>query len=167
MRIKLAVGAALLGVLFTSAANAQWIYQGNESAFGDNAMHVAVTGVGDYGFGFRCKGGDVEAVYITPDRSFNSDEAYTMANVTRPKLRVRVDDQEIVDLEAQISDADGKASIIAAANKELLVATRDAKKRVAVVLELLGENYHEQSFNVRGSTKSINSVIEGCGLSEG
>ncbi|HEY6633468.1 MAG TPA: hypothetical protein VIZ90_18600 [Rhizobiaceae bacterium] len=167
MRIRFAVGGALLGVFFAGSANAQWIYQGNESAFGDNVMHIAVTGVGNYGFGFRCKGGDVEAIYITPDRSFSSDAAYTMANATRPKLRVRVDDQAIVDLEAQISDADGTASIIAAANKELLVATRDARKRVAVVLELLGENYHEQSFNVRGSTKSINSVIAGCGLSEG
>ena len=161
---KFLVASLSLAVVSAGPANAQWVYQGNESAFGDDAMHVAVTGVGDYGFGFRCKGGVAEAIYLTPDRSFGSEAAYTMANATGPKLRVRVDDQPIVELDAELSDMDGKASILATTNKELLTTARDAKKRVAVVLTLLGDNYHEQSFNVRGSTKAINSVISGCGL---
>jgi len=147
-------------------ASAQWVYQGNESAFGSDTMHVALTGSGDYGFGFRCKAGEIEAVYLTPDRSFDAD-AYKLANITEPKLRIRIDDRPVVDLEAELNDVSGKASVLAPVEKELLLSAKDARKRIAVVLELLGDNYHEQSFNVRGSTKAIGSVIAGCGLGPG
>lgn len=143
-------------------ARAQWVYQGTESAFGEDTMHVAVTSDGIYGFGFRCKSGNAEAIYITPDRSFDTPTAYEFANATTPKLRIRVDDKPIMDVSARLVDEDGKAVAIAEVELALLESARVAKKRVAVVMELLGENYHERSFSVAGSTKALSKIIAGC-----
>lgn len=147
-------------------AFSQWIYQGQESAFGDSGVHVAPTGTGNYAFGIRCRKDLIEVIYFTPDTSFDAG-TYKLANITEPKFKVRVDDGPVVELPAELSDVDGKASVISEIDLEMVLAIRDAKKRVAGVLELLGEHYHEKSFNVRGSTKAIGQILAGCGLSIG
>ncbi|MCH4540220.1 hypothetical protein [Ochrobactrum sp. A-1] len=158
------LGVILVGLLATCvSANAQWVYTGKESAFDDDSVHMAFTGQGAYGLGFRCRGSKIEAVYLTPDTSFNQN-TYQTANTTHPKMKIRVDKNPIVDVDVELSDADGKAGASGVVGLKLLEAVRDAKNRVAVVLNLLGENYHEQSFNVRGSGKAIGQIIDGCGL---
>jgi hypothetical protein len=160
--MKLSI-VALAVVVAATPASAQWLYQGNESAFGDSGLHLAVTGSGNYGFGLRCSGEKTEAIYMTPDTSFDSD-AYKVANMSKPILMIRIDDNPIVEIEAELIDTDGKAAALGDVNPAIFAAVRDAKKRVAVALKLLGENYHEKSFNVRGSGNALKKVIAACNL---
>lgn len=165
MRIR--IGFFLAGFLATGGvANAQWVYQAQESAFDDNSMHIAVTAAGQYGFGFRCKGGKIETVYLTSDKSFEDNSAILMANATKPKLRVRVDKNPVVDIDVELQNIDDKATAFGDVDIDLLKSVAAAKNRVAVVLQIIGDNYHEKSFNVRGSTKAINQIIESCDLTE-
>lgn len=159
---KVLIIAAVATVVATHA-NANWVYKGSESAFDDNGLHMAVTGTALYGLGFRCRGPNAEAMYTTPDTSFDTD-GYKLANMMQPKLRMRVDDAPVIDLEATLLDIDGSAAALADISPEALAAVRDAKKRVAVVLSLANENYHEQSFSVRGSTRAIEQLFEGCSI---
>ncbi|KAB2693860.1 hypothetical protein [Brucella intermedia] len=161
-----------LAIAFTSvlatcwAANAQWVYQAQESAFDDNSMHIAVTAAGQYGFGFRCKGGKIETVYLTPDKSFDDNSAILMANATKPKLRERVDKNPVVDIDVELQNIDDKATAFGDVDIDLLKSVASAKNRVAVVLQIIGDNYHEKSFNVRGSTNAINKIVAACNLGE-
>lgn len=155
--------AGLFGSI--SSASAQWIYQGNESAFGDDSLHIALTASGNYALGLRCKGSTLEAIYMTPDRSFDKD-SYAFANMTKPTLKLRVDNDAVVDVEAELIDVDGKAAVLADIDVSLAHSVRDAKRRVAVVVQILQDNYHEQSFNVRGSTKATGRMLTACGLAE-
>ena len=158
--------AIAAGLLFVRApAQAQWLYQGQESAFGDDTLHVALTASGSYGFGLRCKAGTIEAVYTTPDKSFDAD-GYKLANALKPLLRIRIDDQGIVELAAELHDSNGSMVVLAEVERSLLDSVRDARRRVAVVVQLLGDRYHERSFNVRGSTAALNKLIAGCDLPE-
>lgn len=162
--MKLSI-VALAVVVAATPASAQWLYQGNESAFGDSGLHLAVTGSGPYGFGLRCSGEKTEAVYMTPDTSFDTD-TYKLANMSKPILMIRVDDNPIVEIEAELINMDGKAAALGDVAPAIFTAVRDAKKRVAVALKLLGENYHEKSFNVRGSGNALKKVIAACNLPE-
>ncbi len=149
-----------------TTANAQWMYQGQESAFDNDTLHIAVTAAGQYGFGFRCKGTKIEAVYMTPDKSFDDSAAISLANATKPKIRVRVDKNPVVDVDVELQNIDDKATAFGDVDIDLLKSVASAKNRVAVVMQILGDNYHEKSFNVRGSTKSIGQIIKACGLEE-
>lgn len=165
MRIR--IGLFLASFLATGGvANAQWVYQAQESAFDDNALHIAVTAAGQYGFGFRCKGPKIEAVYLTPDKSFEENSAISLANATKPKLRVRIDKRPVIDVDVELQNVDDKATAFGDVDIALLKSVASAKNRVAVVMQILGENYHEKSFSVRGSTKAINQIIEACDLKE-
>jgi len=161
------LGAILAGLLATCvSANAQWVYQGQESAFDDSALHIAVTAAGQYGFGFRCKGPKIEAVYMTPDKSFEDSSALSVANATHPKIRVRVDKNPIVDIDVELANVEDKATALGEVDVDLLKSVASAKNRIVVVMQILGDNYHEKSFSVRGSTKAINQIIEACDLKE-
>lgn len=162
---KLAITVAAIVLATGTAANAQWIYSGKESAFDNDTLHMALTSKAPYGLGFRCRGSKIEIVYLTPDTSFDED-TYKMANITLPKLRVRVDKDPIIDVDVELSDAEGKVVAVGIVDLSLLESVKAAKSRVAVVLQLLSDSYHEQSFNVRGSGKAISQIIDGCGLSE-
>lgn len=160
-------GVALaLSLALCSASHAQWLYQGQESAFDDDALQIAVTAEGQYALGFRCKRDNIEVVYMTPDKSFQDADAYKMANLAKPKIRIRIDNNPIVDIDAFMTEAGGKATIIGETDLEMLESIRNAKKRVAVVLQLLGDSYHEKSFNVRGSTKALGQIIKACKLED-
>lgn len=155
--------ALLVSAASTSPSAAQWLYEGGESAFDGDAPHVVLTGKGQYGFGLRCRGGDVEAIYITPDRSM-TDDMLSVANTVGPQLRLRVDKDPVISLDVELANNDGSLVGTAAIDVKQVWAIRDAKRSVAVVLTLGGENYHENSFGVRGSTKAIDQMIAGCGL---
>lgn len=101
---------------------------------------------------------------MTPDTSFD-EAAYTLANVSKPLLKVRIDNEPVMELAGTIIDTEGKAAVLVDADAALFRAVGSAKKRVAVVLTLLGDNFHEKSFNVRGSTNAITKLAEACGVS--
>ena len=149
-------------------ASADWIYDTVESAFGDEAVHIAfVDNVKTSGFVFRCKRGSdfIEVIYIVPSASL-ADDAYALLNQSMPVLRLRVDDEPIVDTDAEIFDAGGRPIVVAGTDKEMLFSIRQAKGRLAVALQLGGKNYYEQSFDTNGSRSVIDRVLSGCGLRE-
>jgi hypothetical protein len=161
MKISMTTLALVLATSVT--ASAQWLYQGSESAFGDRGLHLALTANNYYGLGLRCRGKTIETVYMTPDTSFDA-EGYKIANSTGPKMMICVDDGPIVELEVELIDLDGKAAAIGETDLNMFASVRDAKKRVSVVLKILDENYHEQSFSARGSGNAIKKLIAACNL---
>lgn len=157
--LVIAISACLF--VLSTPAQAQWLYQDKESAFGDDTLHIALTASGSYAFGLRCKAGTFDAIFITPEQAEGS---FGMLNMLKPKLRIRVDDQDIQNFDGEIENADGKVVILAAIERSLAEAIRDARRRVAVVIEVLGQRFHEQSFNVRGSTNAVGKVLAKCGV---
>ena len=113
-----------------------------------------------YVLGVRCKNTKLELLYITTEAM--DEEAVTAANTVGVKMRVRVDDNAVADLEGVLDDVDGKAVAIADLETELASSIRDGKKRVAVVLEIMGKNFHENTFNLRGSTDAVGKVVAAC-----
>ncbi|SCD22812.1 hypothetical protein BR141012304_10370 [Brucella inopinata] len=103
---------------------------------------------------------------MTPDKSFEDSAAISLANATKPKIRVRVDKNPVVDVDVELQNINDKATAFGDVDIDLLKSVAAAKNRVAVVMQILGENYHEKSFNVRGSTKSIGQIIKACGLED-
>ncbi|MBS7536672.1 hypothetical protein KHC28_23725 [Ancylobacter sonchi] len=154
---------AFLVVASLNAARAQWIAQSQGGAFDDEPMHVALTLSGRYGLGLRCKGDTTEIVFTTPEKVLDEDTLRGM-NVVGPKLRARIDKGEIIELDGTVDAVDDKLLVIADAEIGLFEKIRDARSSVAVVVTLLGKNYHETTFNVRGSKAAIAKIIKGCKL---
>lgn len=142
---------------------AQWIFQGSESAFGDDAVQLAMTMAKPYALGARCKGDKIDLVYITPDTSFDKD-SYAGMNAMMPEMKVRIDDNPIVVIDAELVDSEGKMLGLAETDTEMLTSIKNAKRRIAIALSVLGKNYHEQSFSVQGSTAAIEKLFKGCNL---
>lgn len=153
-------------VLASSAlsAEAQWLYQKEESAFGDNHFHGAITGKGPYGFGFRCFGSDPEIIFMTPETSPGEEKLSLINSITPPEILIRTDDLEVHRLEGQAADTDGTVVFLAPAPAEVMAEVRDARRRVAVAIDFMGETIHETKFNVSGSTRAMAQLMRGCGV---
>ncbi len=151
---------------FTGPASAQWIYQSAESAFGNGGTQIMLAPAGyETALGLRClKEKSLEIVYMTNDSSFDSDTT-KIANMTTPKLMLRIDQNDPKELDSKIFlTDDGNAMFVAEADNELLNEIGDAKTRIAVAVSLLGETYHENKVGVRGTRKNVDKLISGCKL---
>lgn len=158
MRVIIAVALACL----SSPAFSQWHYQGEESAFGDGGMHVALTGNGHYVFGIRCETGEMTALLATPE-DMTSSEASAM-QVTSPLLMLRVDKNEALEFGAALESYNGKLRLSAEIDRNAAEQIGRAKQRVAVALSAMGQLFHEQRFNVAGSTRAVQQMLKGCGV---
>jgi hypothetical protein len=135
-------------------------YQAYDSAFAGSDRHVAAVEKPGFGLGFSCKDGTTHAIYITPEEV--NDDKVAGASALAPKLKMRIDENPIVDLEVEIQSFDGKLRGVAGVDVDLLIQVRDAKRRVAVALQFRDELYHEQSFDVVGSTEAFKRLISNC-----
>lgn len=156
----------LAACLASTSTHAQWINQKTGGAFDDNPLYVALTVSHKLGFGLRCNASGPQVVFITNDESMTQD-TYKLANAAEPKLRVKIDKGEIISLDATLEDTDdGKMIAISDGNLSLYEQIRDAKKSVSVVVTVLGKNFHENQFNVRGAKEAVGKLISGCKLNE-
>lgn len=112
------------------------------------------------GLGFRCQDGTTEIVYRTPEEA--DDSKASSFNGLDPKLKLRIDSNPIVDLEVNFDSNNGKLRGVADVDMDLLTQVRDAKRRVAVAIEVLDKLYHEQSLDVAGSTEALKRLILNC-----
>jgi len=160
MSFKVIFAVVIIGSFMTTA-NANWLHQKKESAFGADDLELIVTMSGAMGFGVRCSPDSVEALFITNDRSFD-DETLLIANATNPKLLLRIDSEPSLTLSAKLWDNDGTITAIAEVDLELIDSIAGANTRIAVAMRLLGETYHETNFSVLGSTKAANKLKDGC-----
>lgn len=151
--------AAWLAAL-AAPASAQWLYQGEESAFGDRGSHKVITANDTYGFGFRCEETGSAAVYVTPEELSNS-EAETLA-LGFPRLMIRVDDLPPHDLMGFVDSTQNRLRITATVDQPVVEQIRDAKKRVAVAIRKEDRVFHESSFGVRGSTAQVGKFLAAC-----
>ena len=156
----------ILLLVLAGPASAQWVYQSEESAFGSGGTQIMLAPAGyKTALGLRClKEKSPEIVYMTNDSSFDADTT-KVANMTTPKLMLRIDDNDPQELDSTILlTDDGTAMFVAEANKELLNEIGGAKKRVAIAVGLLGETYHENKVGVRGTRKNVDKLISDCKL---
>lgn len=152
-------------IVSVAPASARWLYEKKESAFGSNTLSMMFTANAQYGFGIRCSSDELEAVFATPDRSFDED-TLILANATIPKLLLRIDDHEPRELIAEIYDQDGEAVIVADVGQEVVADIGSARSKISVAIRLLGEIYHEQTFSALGSTAAASKLNVSCDLSE-
>jgi hypothetical protein len=153
--------AALTGM--TSIATAQWITQERGGAFDDDPLTVSLTARQGYALGLRCKSNISEVMFVTQDRSFDRS-TLKAANLVGPQLLIRIDRGEILKLKAKIDNIDDQAVFIADADLSLYRSIADAKTSISVVVELLGEKYHENSFGVTGTRTAMNNLMNKCKL---
>ena len=112
----------------------------------------------NYVFGIRCSDGKREMLYLTSEKT---DDASSI-NALKPKLMVRIDKNKVHALEAEADVIDNKLRVVAELSGGVVEEIRDAKQRIAVVLNVIGQNFHENSFNVRGSTNAAKKLIATC-----
>jgi hypothetical protein len=151
-------------ILANQPAKAAWFYQENESAFDENdSVQLAVT-VGAYGgFGLRCQGGEMKVVYMISSDTFDADTVDKSNSLKAMKLKIRVDKNEVLDLETTGSVP--KAGLLVLASDVTRVQVeqiRDAQKNIAVALSIIGQNYYEDKLAAAGSTAVVDEVIKGC-----
>ncbi|WAC26303.1 hypothetical protein [Ancylobacter sp. SL191] len=156
--------AALLLAASSLTASAQWVSDKEGGAFDDDATHLAVTVAGDYVFGLRCRSDNLEAVFITPERIDDPKDVEAM-NSVGAKLRVRADKGEILVFDAVAHEVKGTLGMVAEVDEDLFLEVMDADSSISVVITMKGENFHETKFNARGSTKALEEVADGCGIS--
>lgn len=149
-------------ILLSSPAAAQWFYEGEESAFGDSGVHLAVTGNSSYAFGLRCTPDELVALLITPEDITDSNAA--SLQLAKPEMLLRVDDHPPLTLPATVDSANGKLRVTAEVGVAVAGEIAKAKRRVSAAAAILGQRYHEQRFGVSGSSRTVSSLLRGCGL---
>ena len=159
MKIKMLALAGLIAGA-SAPAYAQWLYQAEQSAFGDDGVHMAMTGSGNYGFGIRCQNGELAAILLTPE-DIKAEDAAAFAYVST-YLLLRIDDNPPHKIGTDIDTVDGKLRAWATVDRPIAVEISEARRRVAVAIEFGDSRYHEQTYGVRGSTNSMNKLISNC-----
>lgn len=152
----------------SSVVHADWAHSMTEDPFqGDAHVAVAVEPGSGYAAGFRCiVGQDAELsfIFMTPEKM----EDVRALSAMPIKLLVIVDDQPKVELEGT-ADTVGDADHLRIYSKDpavsgLIKAALDAKRRLAVAAEMVGQIFHSHTFSMRGSTRAISEFTSGCKL---
>ena len=150
--------------MITLPVSAQWVTSEQGGDFDEPALRLAITTLGDYALGLRCKSQSAELIFITPDKSMSDPDVLKVANAVEPSLKYRIDGKDIHYLAAQLDTQDLGMAAIADVDFGDVARLRDAKRSISVVITLMGKNYHETRFGASGSTKAINELISGCEL---
>lgn len=140
---------------------AQWISQYKEDPFGDNHIVGAFTAKLNKGLIVRCVGAKRLELMFLPNE-MGSDEIVSMANLAGTSIKLRVDKDKIDSLEANVQLHDGKVIAVAELDVSIAVRMANAKRRIAAVLSLLGDQFGSTSFSARGSKRSINKAVKAC-----
>lgn len=162
------LGGALL---WSTAAQAQWVHHTEDDPFADGNTHLAMAiGAGGVVAGFRCSSpDDLSLVFVTQENTAGLDaEALSNLKMLPMKLLVIVDNDERLSFEAEAEPTPdgGKIRIVSTADGliPVLRAAQKAKKRFAVATELMGTIGHSKSFKVSGSGRAIAKLASGCRL---
>lgn len=156
------VGAML--VCSANAAFAQWVMQRYGGEFDESPTYIALTAMpGGYALGFRCNENELKIVLVTPEE-VDDDDTLRLMNLASPKLRLRVDGGAIISLDAELHEAKGDLTVLADVDDALVRSVASARSKVSVVLTVIGQNFHEKSFGVRGSSAAIGSLLSKCDL---
>ncbi len=156
--MRIVLGLILLAI-FTTSASAQWLYQEKEKgAFSDEIVHLLLTVKQGRALGVRCESGEIEIMFILKELI----EQIDTVNSLKPKLLMRIDGNRMHELSATAQNTAGKFVLFAKTDNALVEEIRDAKKRVAVVLDLAGNQFVETSYSVRGSTKAAKTLLRKC-----
>ncbi len=149
----------VLSAIFTTSASAQWLYQEEKkSAFSDEIVHLLLTVKQGKALGVRCENGEIEIMLILNEKI----EQIDTVNSLDPKLLIRIDGNRMHELSATAQNTTAKFVLYANADTALVEEIRDAKKRVAIVLDLAGNQFVETSYSVRGSTKAAKTLLRKC-----
>ena len=151
--------------LVASQASAQWYFDSQGGAFDDAPLNIAITGdsYGNYGFGFRCRNkDDLEVVFGTPEQ-IDADAAKNIS-MLEPELKIRVDDGEVHSIPITAVSQNGELAAFGTVSVDVVNEVNAANRRVAVVISMLSEQFHETEFNVSGSTTVTSDLISACGL---
>jgi hypothetical protein len=151
-----------LAMLAPGVAAAQWHYQGEDSAFGEGGLHIAAVANQLYFFGVRCELGQMEAVYATPEDVDDSDTL--TLQMLSPEFLLRVDDNEPIEALAVLDSMNGKLRATTEVEYAFADQLRNATRRLAIAIRLGGERFHEQTFSVVGSTRTVDDMMAGCGV---
>jgi hypothetical protein len=155
---------ALVWALTAGNAAAQWINKTDDDPFGSDKKSISMTMSEGYAFGFSCQGKDIfQLVYLTTEKA---GDDLSGAKILSPKLKIKVDTLDVVDLSADIDEAGGKLRISSSEQAAVDVAKTiaTAKQRVAVAIEFAGQRYHTQTFGVAGSKDALNKALKSCKL---
>ena len=162
--MKLVIFLCLSGMLFhATAAQAQWVHRDHENAFDGKRLQVALIVQGNLAAGLQCTNADdLEVVFLTPEDV--TGDAAEGINFGGPEILLRVDQNDVHSLQAHASEAQGKLLLQADAPFRVLEELIEARSAVSVALRFLGAVFHETEFGVMGSTRTLSSLADTCGI---
>lgn len=145
----------------TQPVQAQWLSQYKEDPFGEDHIVGAFTAKLGKGLIVRCVGAKRLELMFLPNE-VGSNDIISVANLAGTTIKLRIDKDKIDIIKSVVQLHDGK--VIALADLDILIAKRmaNARKRIAAVLALMGDQFGSTSFGARGSTKAINKVVRAC-----
>jgi hypothetical protein len=156
-----------LALAFCGPAHAQWAYTKKDDAFdGDQHIAIAADGYSGYFVGFRCSNeSDLALIYGTPEKH---DGDITDGLSKLSKLAVIIDKTPAVQFDVVLDKwDDDKLRFISTDEgvNALLFQAAKAKRRFAVAVQAMGQNFHSKSFETSGSTRALGVLIKECELS--
>lgn len=162
--MKHVIFLCLCGMLFCATdAQAQWVHQEQDNAFDGKRLQISLVVRGNLAVGLQCTNADdLEVVFLTPEE-VTADAAAGM-NFGRPEILLRVDQKDVHSLRAHASEAQGKLLLQADAPYRVLEELIEAQSAVSVALRFLGAIFHETEFGVMGSTRTLSSLADRCGI---
>lgn len=153
----------LASAALATPAAAEWHFQEQGSAFDEKKIRVAIAVRPGYAFAFRCTGkDDLDVAFITPE-AVEQDAVETL-NAVQPEILVRVDDNEIITIPAVIDTGNTEMVLRGVPPTHLATQVIEASSGVSVAVRVIGQLYHEQEFDVLGSTKSVQDLLKACSI---
>ena len=170
MRRSLLAQVLIALVASVGSTRAEWLHNVEDDPFRGGEVHLAMAIATDFsGFvaGFRCSSADdLTLVFVTPEKT--KDIPVPSIDKLPVRLLVITDDAEKVALDAKIETTPSGEQFRFSADGEqiikMLKAAWDAKKRFAIASELLGQVGQSKSFDMRGSSRAIQELVNGCKL---
>ncbi len=159
------IAAVVTTLLLNTPAYAAWEYEGQDSDFGGPGQHMALnmSDDGNYVFGFRCLGGQTQAIFLTPEILENAD--LEMTDNLPVRLLFKIDGGEAANLEATVDSALLQLRVTGENVSETQIKlARDAAKSISVAIRIGELVVHETRINARGSTAAISKFMDNCGI---
>ena len=151
-------------ILFSNSAYAYWYFHKEDSAFETSNNFAILTVSDDYGFAIRCTTDELQARFFTPDQSFKEKDTLVIANSMLPKLLIRIDNKQPLTLAGTLHKGNNGLVMQADIDRSFVDDVSQARRRIAVAMDLLGDIYHETDFSASGSTRVVNKLKKTCPL---
>ena len=152
----------LMFVIMISPVNAQWMMDTKDDPFGNDHLTYAYTTEGYRSLGVRCIGDSNLQILFLTEENVSDKDIYSI-NKMHPRTLIRIDKIPLISINDNfVSSNKGKLVMVAKITPSIVEKMRNAKNRIALAIDMLGDRYSPTGFSPVGSYKNISQVLKAC-----